>query len=309
MPASVLCLGEILVDLIGEPAGRVADATSFVPRVGGAPANVAVGLSRLRTPAVFAGVVADDAFGPWLRDRLAAEGVDTRLVRMRPATQTRLAVVLGPTGARTFSFYGHPAADTLLEPEDIAPEAVAGAAALYLGALPLTADPSRSAALHVVDLAVAAGVPICFDPNPRPQFLDAGDAALDACLRIARVATVLKFSAHDLDLLGQTPGDLARLAPNARLRVLTHGADGCDYWTPDAAGHQPAFPVTAIDETGAGDAFTAALIARGVASGFRYTADDLAFAAATGALTTTRHGAMDALPTLDEVHDFLARTT
>lgn len=308
-PAPVLCLGEILIDLIGHPPGPAAAVESFVPRVGGAPANVAVALARLGVPSAFVGAVAaDDPFAPVLLDRLATEGVDTRWVRRVSPAQTRLAVVTGPAGQRGFTFYGHPPADSLLSPDDLPAEAIAGAAALYLGALPLTTEPSRSAALRAVDLAIAAGVPVCFDPNPRPQFLAAGAAAREACWRIARAATVLKLSAADLTILGITTDDLPDVAPRARLRVLSHGAAGCDYWTPEMSGHQPAFVVQTVDETGAGDAFTAALIARGVATGFHYSADDIAFAAAVGALATTRHGAIDALPTTADVAAFLART-
>lgn len=308
-PAPVLCLGEILIDLISQPPGPPDAVECFVPRVGGAPANVAVALARLGVPAAFVGVLAaDDPFTPLLRDRLATEGVDTRWVTIGAPAQTRLAVVTGPADQRRFTFYGHPPADSLLRPDDIRPDAIAGAAALYVGALPLTAEPSRAAALRAVDLAVAAGVPVCFDPNPRQQFLDAGPAARDACWQIARAATVLKLSSHDLAVLGLSAAEIPRLAPRARLRVLSHGAAGCDYWTPTTSGQQPGIPVESVDETGAGDAFMAALIARGVASGFRYTADDIAFAAAVGALTTTRHGAMDALPTDEAVAEFLGRS-
>jgi len=307
--APVLCLGEILIDLIGHPPGPATAVERFVPRVGGAPANVAVGLVRLGVPSAFVGALAtDDPFAPMLLDRLATEGVDTRWVTRVSPAQTRLAVVTGPAGQRGFTFYGHPPADSLLRPDDLPAAAIAGAAALYLGALPLTAEPSRSAALRAVDLAVAAGVPVCFDPNPRAQFLAAGPAAREACWQIARAATVLKLSADDLTILGITTDDLLDLAPQARLRVLSRGAAGCDYWTPEMGGHQPAFTVQTVDETGAGDAFMAALIARGVETGFRYSPDDIAFAAAVGALATTRHGATDALPTTADVAAFLART-
>jgi fructokinase len=68
----------------------------------------------------------------------------------------------------------------------------------------------------------------------------------------------------------------------------------------------PAFAVDAVEPTGAGDAFTAAIIARLIARDWRgLDRDDVRFASAAGALTTTRRGAMEALPTRDEVGAFV----
>lgn len=301
----VLCFGEVLVDLIGEPAGPASETRGFRPRIGGAPANVAVALTRLSVRSAFVGAVADDPFGPGLLERLNAEGVDVALAPLIPGPQTRLAVVTGPADRRIFTFYGHPPADSLITADHLSPDAVAESAAVYLGSLPLTLEPSRSAALALVDAAHALGVPVCFDPNPRSRMI-AGNPCREAILRVARKATLLKLSVHDLDLLGLTPSEAEELARGARVYVVSNGRQGCDYRTADGWGRQPAFIVEARDETGAGDAFTAALITRAVAREFTLAPEDFAFAAAVGALTTTRLGAMDALPRLEEVHTFLA---
>ncbi|MDI3338929.1 MAG: carbohydrate kinase [Sphaerobacter sp.] len=301
-PAPVLCLGEILIDLIGQPAGPADAVEAFIPRVGGAPANVAVALARLGIPAAFLGAVADgDPFAPVLTARLAAEGVDTRWVVAVPDGQTRVAIVTGPAGRRDFAFYGHPPADTCLTPEHVGRALAQGAAALYLSSLPLTAEPACTAALEAVAAARRAGIPVCFDPNPRPQQWGRATAGRGHCLAVLRAADVVKVSRHDLAVLGIDEGDYRTLTAGARLRVLTDGAAGCTFWLDGVRGHQPAFPVASVDETGAGDAFMAALIARGVRSGFRYRAADVRFAAAAGALTTTRLGAIDALPTPAEI--------
>jgi len=101
----------------------------------------------------------------------------------------------------------------------------------------------------------------------------------------------------------------------SRIKVLTDGGRGCwytsrlgasDAWAP--VRHVPAFPVEAVEATGAGDAFFAALISRLLAHGWAPpTAADIRFATAAGALATTRHGAIAALPTAAEVEAFLGR--
>ena len=70
----------------------------------------------------------------------------------------------------------------------------------------------------------------------------------------------------------------------------------------------PAFRVEAVEPTGAGDAFTAAIIARSLASGWApLTVEDVRYAAAAGALATTRPGAWDGLPNRAQLDAFLAR--
>jgi fructokinase len=69
----------------------------------------------------------------------------------------------------------------------------------------------------------------------------------------------------------------------------------------------PAFSVDAKEPTGAGDAFFAAIIARLIASSWdTLTEEDVRFASAAGALTTTREGAIDSLPTGAAIQEFLA---
>lgn len=302
----ILCLGEILIDLIGQPPGPAKAVTSFVPRVGGAPANVAVGLARLGHSVAFLGALAaDDPFAATLNARLETEGVDTQYLRHVTDAQTRLAVVTGPPDARVFTFYGHPPADSLLRAEDVIRALDPGASALYLSSIPLSAEPARHAARAAVESAKAAGIPICFDPNPRPQVWAALGEAQEDCFAILGAADLVKVSTHDLCVFALSRDAFLEQTSQARLRVISDGDRGCEYWIADQYGRQAAFPVTPVDETGAGDAFMAALIARGVETGFRYRPEDIAFATAAGALTTTQLGAMDALPTRAAIEAFL----
>lgn len=306
----VLCLGEALIDLIGAPAAPAAQTERYLPRVGGAPANVAVGLARLGIPVAFVGAVGDDPFAEMIVERLTGEGVSTHHVTGVPGARTRLSVVTGPPVQRAFTFYGDRPADTRLSPEMVHAALDQEVAALYLSSLPLANEPSRSALLESVEVAGRRGIPICFDPNPRRRMNREADrefAAPDASwprqemLAIAARADLLKLSVADLEILELKTEDLPALAGRVHLLALTDGMRGCDYWIGAARSHRAAFEVTAVDETGAGDAFTAALIARGVESGFHFSPADLAFASAAGALATTGIGPMDALPSREQI--------
>jgi sugar/nucleoside kinase (ribokinase family) len=93
--------------------------------------------------------------------------------------------------------------------------------------------------------------------------------------------------------------------------VLTDGARGAWFSKSLEHGysepvHQPAFDIDAVEPTGAGDAFMAATIARLIDRRWQsLTNGDVRFASAAGALTTTRPGAIDSLPTRAEVDAFL----
>jgi fructokinase len=315
-PASVLSLGETLIDLIvADGAGRLEDAVSFVGRPGGAPANVTVALARLGVASAFGGVVGDDPFGRRLRATLAGEGVDVSRLRATPEAATTLAFAWKDARGDGH-FWLLRGADTLLSVAEVEAAGIERLAALVVGSVALAGEPSRSAIGRAVELATAAGVPVCFDVNLRPTLWPDLAAARAACAPIAARATLLKLSLDDARHLwvgGDPVAVVERLrreaVGGARLVVLTDGNRGAWYAaTADApVRHVPAFAVAAVEPTGAGDAFTAGLLSRLLASGWAPPTDeDLRYAAAAGALATTRPGALDGLPTVGELEAFLA---
>lgn len=304
----VICAGEVLIDLIGDPAGPAGEIRHFIPRVGGAPANVASGLARLGIRSAFVGTTGGDEFGELCRRTLAGAGVETRHLRRVPEASTRLAVVTGPASDRSFRFYGQPAADELLTFDDLrAALETDGCTALYFGALPLAAEPSRSAMLTAVTRAGSRPepIPFCFDPNPRRAMFEAQPRLLGICLELIQQARIVKVSRSDLLVLGLSDDELVGLALPDALVIVSDGRNGCRYWIDGRHGFQAAFPLDPIDETGAGDAFMAALIACGVDSDFHFAPKDIEFAAAAGALATTTIGAVEAMPLRDEIENVI----
>ena len=310
----VLSLGETLIDLIvADGAGSLELAGAFIARPGGAPANVAVALARLGVPAAFAGVVGDDPFGRKLRAVLDAEAVDTSRLRTTDRAATTLAFAWKDARGDGH-FWLLRQADRFLSPDDVAAAGIGDLAALVVGSVALAADPSRSAIERAAELAWRAQVPICFDVNLRPTLWPDLGVARGACLPIVQSATLLKLSLDDARHLFDAGDDplsvlahLRRLPP--RFVVLTDGARGAWYAVrgTDEVRHVPAFAVEAVEPTGAGDAFTAALLSRLLARGWSGLDEaDVSFASAAGALATLKPGAMDGLPTAAELEAFLA---
>lgn len=311
--AAVLSIGEVLIDLIALDGSRgLEDARSLAVRPGGAPANVAVALARLGVPVAFAGAVGVDPFGRRLRAVLAAEGVDVSRLRSVEDEDTSLAFAWKDArGDGHFRFLRM--ADRLISPDDVLAAGIEDAAAVVVGSVALTVEPSRSAVAAAAEKAARTAVPLCFDVNMRPTLWSSQTEARRASEPIAARSTLLKLSLDDARFLfgvADDPLTAFRAAQSFTPGqvVLTDGGRGSWYTPPGAAEpvHLPAFEVEAVEPTGAGDAFGAGLIARLISKDWAPLDEaDLRFAAGAGALATTRPGAMDGLPTMAELVAFL----
>ena len=114
----LICMGRAAVDLYGEQIGaRLEDVTSFAKYLGGSPANTGVGASRLGLKVAMLTRVGDEHNGRFLRETLAAEGVDVSHVKTDPKRLTAL-VFLGIKDRQTFPlvFYRHDCADMAIGP-------------------------------------------------------------------------------------------------------------------------------------------------------------------------------------------------
>jgi fructokinase len=311
----VLSTGEILIDLIvSDGATDLEQATSFASRPGGAPANAAVALARQGLPAAFCGVAGDDPFGRRLVSTLDEELVDRTRLRLSGDAATTLAFAWkDQRGDGHFSILRM--ADKLLSPSDIERADIPTLSALVVGSVSLSEEPSRSAIVRAVALAAEHGIPICIDVNMRPTLWQDRQSAVEACELVLPRATLIKLSLDDARFLLELdhPEDIFHVLSRypAGYIVLTDGARGSWFAVRRQDGlsapeRVPAFEIDAVDPTGAGDAFTAAIIARLIEHNWRDLArDDAIYASAAGALTTTRRGAIASLPTSDEIRAFL----
>src|SRR5690242_18040207 len=113
-------MGRAIVDVYGDQAGcRLEEVTSFSRYVGGCPANIAIGTSRLGLRVGFITRVGDEQHGRFLREQLEAEGVDVSCVRTDPHRLTGVAF-LGIRDRETFPLlhYRRDCADMAITPDD-----------------------------------------------------------------------------------------------------------------------------------------------------------------------------------------------
>ena len=312
MARDVVCIGEALIDFVPtEPDVALADALSFRKAAGGAPANVAVGLARLGVPTSFIGVVGDDPFGGFLVKTLAAAGVGVEAVQRTSDAPTSLAFVSPlPDGGGDFVFYRQPGADTLLSTEHVDRDLIAGARFAHFGSIGLVGEPSRSATLHAVRCAREANRRTSCDLNLRLRLWPRPDSAREGLRLALRHANVLKLSNAELEFVAGTgdprTGLKALWHDELELAVVTHGKKGCTWVTRETSRHVESFDVDQVDPTGAGDGFTAGLLASII--GDPDCTKDAArlstacrFANAVGALTVSGWGGIPALPAREDV--------
>jgi fructokinase len=314
----ILCLGELLIDMFPAEIGRsMAEVTSFKPKPGGAPANVAVAAARLGARSGFIGKVGEDIFGHYLEDVLAREGVDTSGLRFDLQARTTLVFIALPNAnSAEFVFYRNPGADMLFSPEDLDPSLLSQAACLHFGSLSLIVEPSGSATRAAVEASRQSGALVSFDVNYRPTLWDSAPDALARVKDVIPAVDLLKVNETELRILSSQdelePAAMTLLEMGPKLCVITLGQKGSYYQSREGGGFIPAFPVETVDATGCGDAFIAGLLTRLVRDSKRLedlSSDRLGaalrFANAVGALTAQTLGVIPALPRAPQVEQFL----
>ena len=260
----VAVAGEALVDIVPAPARGYWE---FAP--GGSPANVAVGLARLEVPARMLARLADDLLGRKLREHLAANGVDLSHA-VQAAEPSSLAIVeLAGDGQASYDFRIAGTADWQWTDDELTGALDEGAAgpvvAVHSGSLALTTPPGHETLRELMATAVDTAT-VSYDPNFRPMLMGSPDEVLPGVHELLGLADVVKVSEEDLAWLhpGRKPGDIVGewLELGPAVVVVTLGADGVLAGTASGL-HSvlPGRPIDVVDTVGAGDSFSAALLA------------------------------------------------
>ncbi|KAH9325877.1 hypothetical protein KI387_006055, partial [Taxus chinensis] len=310
----VVCFGEMLIDFVPTVSGlSLAEAPAFKKAPGGAPANVAVGISRLGGSSAFVGKVGQDEFGFMLADIMKENKVEHRGIRFDPGARTALAfVTLRADGEREFMFFRNPSADMLLNASELDADLIERAKIFHYGSISLIAEPCKSAHLAAIKMAKEAGSLLSYDPNLRLPLWPSAEAAREGILSIWDEADIIKVSEDEIEFLtqGEDPYDenvVRKLFhQNLTLLLVTEGQEGCRYYTKEFSGRVSGLKVKAVDTTGAGDAFVSGILTQ-LASDLTIVQDEarlreaLQFANTCGAITVTERGAIPALPTREAV--------
>jgi len=297
----IVCCGEALIDFL--PRVSSDGAPVYQPFCGGSIYNTAIALGRLGIPTGLFTGLSTDFFGEMLKDGLKASNVDLRYTRIwdRPST---LAFVKLTGGHARYSFFDDNSASRMLTRKDL-PKLDRKVAALHFGSISLIPEPG-GATLEALMKRESKSRVICLDPNIRPGQIRNRRAHIARLTRLIAMCDILKISDEDVVwMTGKTDVAAAArkwLKTGARIVVVTRGGEGVEAYTRRDVVKLPATPVKVADTVGAGDTFTAGLLAALLQAGrldktalAAIGADDLTtalgFAARAAAVTVSRPGA------------------
>lgn len=306
MRPQILTLGDLLVEVmrkeLDQPLSRAADFVGPFPS--GASAIFIDAAARLGGSTGYIGVAGADDFGECVVDRLRADGVDTSRVRYAPGYTTGTAfVAYRSDGSRKFVYHLSQSAAAQLNPDDIDPEYVQGAAFVHITGSALSMNESvRQACYKAVQLVKDAGGRVSLDPNIRPELLgidrvrEIVGPVMEAC------DLVLPSGAEATMLTGDADEETAcrhLVARGVSIVALKRGAQGSTVFTSTETIEVPSLSVTEIDPTGAGDCYGGAFVV-GLLEGWelRRVAK---FANIVGALSVTVKGPMEGAPSRSQV--------
>lgn len=298
----ILCIGEILVDMIG---GEKDGSFCYERKAGGAPFNVACAVKKFGADSGFIGCVGDDTVGKFLKNFVDGQELSYSYVKKDERYNTTLAFVeLDKTGERSFCFYRKNTADYQLPA--IPDEAFAKAKIVHIGSLMLSENVGKKYAIATAKKAKRAGKLVSFDVNFRDDIFRDRQSAISIYKKMIELADIVKFSEDETEIFGQDYVD----GLSQKLVCISLGGKGSRYQYRGASNVVPTVPVTPVDTTGAGDAFYAGVLSQIVdvpmADWTKEVLDSaLRFGNVCGALNTLGKGAIDCLPTKEEVEKLL----
>jgi 2-dehydro-3-deoxygluconokinase len=302
MTVDLLCMGEPMLEF-NQLAANADGSRHYLEGHGGDTSNAAIAAARQGASVGMITAIGQDMPGDsflalWLR-----EGVDTSCVLRSDKAQTGIYFVTHDTEGHHFLHYRAGSAASLYGVADVPEAAIASARMLYVSGISQGISGSAcDAVFAAIDVARRHGVSVAYDTNYRPRLWPPARAAAVMHAAMGSVDYALPGIEDVRILTGLTQPEAMldfylRLGP--RVVVLKMGEAGAWLATADRRVLVPAFPVRAVDATGAGDTFCGSFLARILAGD---GAEDAArYASVAAALKCTGYGAVGPIPTAEAV--------
>ncbi|HET7313694.1 sugar kinase [Salinisphaera sp.] len=263
-----ITFGESMALFAADTPGDLAGTRRFTRRLAGADSNVAIGLARLGLVVDWTSRVGDDAFGRFIRDALAAEGIDTAHIVVDADRPTGLQIKSRTVdgGDPETQYYRRGSAASALQPADLPAARLAGARHLHCTGIPAAiSDSAHALCHHAMDAMRAAGGTISFDPNLRPSLWSSTATMREAINALAAKADWVLPGVDEGEILtgARDPKTIAGfyLRAGAREVAVKLGAEGAYWQSRDdhrrVSGREVA---EVVDTVGAGDAFAVGFI-------------------------------------------------
>jgi len=298
-------IGDANIDLIVAGAGEIPPPGSeiFIDQmrmhVGGGGALFAISLAKLGLRVAFNGILGGDGFGRYVRDQFAEYGIDTSMIRTSQTRNTGISIAFHPETDRSFITYAGSNLDLDVERIDLEPIAqgrhvhVTG----YKGSRNHDSFMAMAKALKERGLTLSCDV----------GWDDTGEwfAGVFDLMRLFDVFFMNETEAFHYTGFGSIEESLARMPACPGHIVIKRGPEGAVALKNGSQIHASAYPVEAVDTTGAGDSFNAGYI-YGYLSGMD-AGTCLRYGNACGALSVGAYGGSTGSPDRESLMEFVTR--
>ena len=301
----ILSIGEILTDNFIDQNGK-----TVLP--GGAPFNVACNIKTFDGDIAFMGAIGNDEDGRFLEE-FAKTKLDKLYIEVLPNKSTSQAIVTLKDGERSFKFNRSTGADYCLSISELKKIDFNKIKIVHIGSLMLSEKEGYSFFFEAVKyIKNTSKCLISFDVNYRDDIFENESIAKDIFVSAIKQADIIKFTEEELELLSEEKDyekGLNKLLSPSQIAVVSLGKEGSLFYSKDKFIKVDTYPMKPVDTTGAGDAFY---------SYFLYALDNdldlsndeqikakLFKANLIGGLATQKKGAINVVPTLKELAEFM----
>ena len=313
MKNNIFCIGELLIDMVCVDNKGLKDGEKFEKKAGGAPANVAASICKLEGNSYFLGQVGDDFFGTFLDEMLESLNINTSMTVKNGSTTIAL-VGIDANGERNFDFLR--GSDGEYSFNNIDTSKITSSDIIHFGSATGFLDGElKNTYFKLLEHAKTNNIYVSFDPNYRDSLIkdDMLDQFVSDCIEFLKVTDFTKLSDEELTLITKEKDLDAGVKKLHELGVkvvtITLGSKGTYLSVNGENVIIPSIKITQVDSTGAGDSFVGAVLKQvaEIEDKKNISMEEwkkiITFANKVGAITCTNYGAIDSMPTLEEVKD------
>ncbi|WP_028403073.1 5-dehydro-2-deoxygluconokinase [Ectobacillus panaciterrae] len=310
----IIAVGRACIDLNATEYNRpMEDTMTFTKYVGGSPANIAIGSSKLGLKAGFIGKISDDQHGRFIEQYMRGVGIDTsNMVVDQEGHKTGLAFteIKSPEEC-SILMYRQDVADLYLSPSEVNEEYIKQSKILLVSGTALSKSPSREAVLKAVSVAKKHDVKVVFELDYRPYSWNSLEETAVYCSLVAEQADVVIGTRDEYDVMESKQGgkneDTIRYLFNhsPELIVIKHGVEGSYAYTKSGETFKgQAYRTKVLKTFGAGDSYASAFL-YALISG-KEVEIALKYGSASASIVVSKHSSSEAMPTVEEIEQLIA---
>ncbi|AXI10494.1 5-dehydro-2-deoxygluconokinase [Oceanobacillus sp. 143] len=310
----IIAIGRACIDLNANEYNRPMEETmTFTKYVGGSPANITIGSSKLGLKTGFIGKIPDDQHGNFIKKYMSEAGIDTsNIVVDKEGHKVGLTFteIKSPEEC-SILMYREEVADLYLHPDEVSEAYIKQAKVLLVSGTALAKSPSREAVIKAVGLARKNDVTVVFELDYRPYTWKSKEETAIYYSLIAEQSDIVIGTRDEYDMMEnlengnnqETIQNLFKHRPE--LIVIKHGVDGSYAYEKSGAEYRgQAYKSKVLKTFGAGDSYASAFLYALLNGKDIETA--LKFGSASAAIVVSKHSSSDAMPSLDEIEQLIA---